>query len=39
MIHYDGFEAEVDTSKLVQDVPAKGDVLQCLGEVIEEVSM
>ncbi|CAO3639629.1 unnamed protein product [Mucor hiemalis] len=38
VIHYDGFEAEVDTSKLVQDVPAKGDVLQCLGEVIEEAT-
>lgn len=38
LVHYDGYEVEVDTSQLAQEVPAIGDVIQCLGEVIEEAT-
>jgi hypothetical protein len=36
VIRYDGYEAEVDTT-LIQSIPANGDIVQCLGEVLEEV--
>lgn len=38
MIEYDGYKAEVDTTKALQLLPEDEDIVQCLGEVVEEVS-
>jgi hypothetical protein len=37
VIHHDDYNAEVDISKSEQVIPTKGDLVQCIGEVIEEV--
>lgn len=38
MIKYGEYKAEVDTTESQESIPAKGDSVQCIGEVTEEVN-
>lgn len=37
VIQYDGHEVQVDTAQIDRISPIEGDIVQCIGEVTEEV--